>query len=216
VQPSPAAGARVSPNSARPATAPERRPRLDAEPPVAGAVGEHARREHKPILRARALRHDFAYPAIRDACRRHGGVEPQPEIRLRPAELEEDDVGHRRGALRVAHRQFEPDFLDQAAFARLQLERPPGVQARRPDDVHADLAGGVAAEDRPILHQNHARAEPRGGHRAAHAGQAAAGHQQIAFLPVLLHDAHREVMRAKPRPVNADPARRRWPGAAPS
>ena len=65
------------------------------------------------------------------------------------------------------------------------------MQSRRADDVHANLAGGVAAEHGAVLDKNHLGPEARRRERAAHARHAATGDEQVAGEGLFRDDAHR-------------------------
>ena len=52
----------------------------------------------------------------------------------------------------------------------------------RAANVHTDLAAGVAAKHRAILHQNHLRAVARRGNGGKHAADAAAYHADISIV----------------------------------
>jgi hypothetical protein len=110
------------------------------------------------------------------------GVQQQLQVRLALAQVVERQVEQLPGPVRVAHGVLQADLLDQAAFA------PAGARAVHvgSHDVHADLAGGVAAQARAVLHQQHPSAVARCGQGGANPRHAPAGHQQIdlAGLPV--------------------------------
>jgi hypothetical protein len=53
--------------------------------------------------------------------------------------------------------------------------------------MHFHFAGRVSAQPRPVLHQHHARAVPRGRERRAHTGKPSAGDQHVA---IEIHLAH--------------------------
>lgn len=67
-----------------------------------------------------------------------------------------------------------------------------------PDNMHFDLAGGIAPEHRTILHQHHARPLARRGQRGTEARHAATRHQKIGFQGMLFHKNHSRSRRLMP------------------
>ena len=114
----------------------------------------------------------------------------QREVGLGPAELVEDQVGDRRGPLRIAHGKLEADFLDQPALAGLQRQRKTRMKPGGSDHVHPDLARGVSAQHRAVLHEDDPGAQPRGGKGAAYPGHAAPGDEQVTFHAMVGDDVH--------------------------
>ena len=111
------------------------------------------------------------------------GVEQQLQVRLPPAEVIQYKIQHRRGALRVRHRQRQPDLLHDPTFTQLRLECHTTAQPCRPHDVHAHLTRSIAAQHGAVLTQNHLSLQSRRRHRAAHARHAATRNQEFRLKP---------------------------------
>ena len=133
-----------------------------------------------------------------------GGVErrlqQERDVRLAHELVVEQEVPQLPAALRVVHRVVEPQLLDEAALA------PAGAAlvGVRPDDVHLDLARGVAAEPRAVLHEDDPRAVARRGERRADAGETAAGDEDVGLE---LDEPHVRLGRGEAggRPRRRDP-----------
>src|SRR5688572_26775670 len=79
--------------------------------------------------------------------------------------------------MRIAHRIFEEDLLDNARLPCAWF-LPMTIRA---DRVHLDLARGIASEHRAVLNQHGARAVSGRRNRGAYSRKAAAGDQEIGF-----------------------------------
>ena len=113
------------------------------------------------------------------------GFEQQRDVRLADDLVVEQQVPHLPAALRVVDGVVEPELLEQAALA------PSRAAAMRvgAHDVHLHFARRVAAQPRPVLHQDHLRAVARRRHRRADARHPAAGHQHVGIQVDLRHVA---------------------------
>ena len=76
----------------------------------------------------------------------------------------------------VAHGVLKTQFLKDAGFAAAGLSSM-GIGT---DNVHADLAGGVASKDRAVLHENDARPIAGSSDCGNGAGHAASNHDEIS------------------------------------
>ena len=107
----------------------------------------------------------------------NSGVEEEREAFFRDGFFEENGVPNERVALGVAVLVFEEELVDHAALAR------PAVvvteMGRGAEDPEANLAGGVAAEDGTVLHENDLEAGAGGGDGGAGAGETATDHDEI-------------------------------------
>jgi hypothetical protein len=76
-------------------------------------------------------------------------------------------------------REVEADFLHEAALAQFVSQGFSAAEAGGADDVHADLAGGVAAENGAVLAKDDAGSKAGGSERTADAAHAAASDEEV-------------------------------------
>ena len=176
------------------APVPKRCAGFEAEAAVAGAIDNHRRADAEGLLGGGALGTHRANLIALDLGGDDGGVEQQGQVRLAPAFVVEQQVHQRRRALGIVHGEVEADLLDEAALAQFIDEFRATVQAGGADDVHAHLAGGVAAEHGTILAEDDAGAKAGGGERAADTGDAATGDEQVALERLLRRAGHGQGM----------------------
>ena len=142
-------------------------PRLAAHPPLRAR-----QRRQDPVARAvrvergpdpvRGLGRELPPVHARDPVALHlrieaGAVEEEREVRLEPRTLVQDQVPDGEIPVRVPAEVLEPQLFEDARLAEIGNL----AVAVRAADVHAHLAGGVSAEDRPVVHQRDLRAAPR-------------------------------------------------------
>src|SRR5690606_5088945 len=114
-----------------------------------------------------------------------GGVEHESQVGLISAFLIEYEIEHRSTPLWIADARFKPDFFDQSPFTGLGLSLN-SAPAVGPHNVHADLTGGIAAQDGAILTENHFGPLPGCRDCAGDASGPSARHKDIAFKSVCL------------------------------
>ncbi len=111
------------------------------------------------------------------------GFEQQRDIRLAHHLVIEQQIPELPAALRIVGGIVEPEFLKQSGLPPSQAS----FVTTGAHDVHLHFARGIAAQPRTILYQDHLGAMPRGGHRCADAGHAAARHEQVGLQ---VHQRH--------------------------
>ena len=172
------------------------RPRFRPEPAVSRAIREERRRD-VPLLLHQMPHHagganDRAPRAVDHRLRRIKiRIQQQRDVRLRLHFLVKQQIPLRIRSMGVARGVLQLEFFDDSGLA---TSRPPAMDVRS-HDVHLHLAGCVAAQHRPILHQDHRR--PVAGRRQCRAqpGHATARHQEIRPQGMLGH--HPPAMRPK-------------------
>jgi hypothetical protein len=108
------------------------------------------------------------------------GVEQQRQVRFAQDVLQQDRVEDDGVALAVPVKVLDEQFVDHAAFAR-----PPVVVAHvggRAEDPEPDFAGGVTAEDGPVLDERDLDTRPCGGDGATDTGHAPADDHQVGLV----------------------------------
>jgi hypothetical protein len=149
---------------------------LGSEATVTGAIREELRVHgvvffHQVAHDARGA--DLAAPI----GQRHGlggnqiGVEEERDVGFQFHLFVEQEIPLRIRAVGIARGIFEFELLDESGLAATGF----GPVAIGTDDVHFHLAGGVAAEQRAVLHEHDTRPVAGGGQGGAHAGHAASG-----------------------------------------
>ncbi|CCJ99418.1 FIG00553423: hypothetical protein [Cronobacter malonaticus 507] len=107
------------------------------------------------------------------------GVQQQRQPWLRAGEIQQHQIEHHRVALFVAPEVFFEDFTHNAALAcpAVVVAHVRGCAV----GPQPHFTGGVAAQYRPVLNQNHLQSVASGRQRGAQAGEPAACHQQIGM-----------------------------------
>ncbi|OPZ31475.1 MAG: hypothetical protein BWZ02_00215 [Lentisphaerae bacterium ADurb.BinA184] len=146
---------------------------------VAGAVGKEGGLDRVPGLRSALPALDAGQARAVHLGRIDRAVQEEFEVGLEAGRAVEHAVPDRVAGQGVAVEVFELEFLDDAGLAQV-----PAVGAA---DPHADLAGGVAAEYRPVLDEGGAGAVPGRGHGRAQSGQAAADDAEVNRVGFVAH-----------------------------
>ena len=150
---------------------------FDPEAAVAGAVGEELGADDEVVLGEVAHGAHGLDHAILDLGADDIGVEEQGDVGFKLHLLVEQQIPLRVAACGVAHGVLEAEFLDETGLAAAGFS----AVAVGADDVHLDLAGGVAAEHGTVLNENDAGAATGGRDGGADAGKSAAGDKKIGF-----------------------------------
>ena len=166
-------GASDSLNSAR-ASRPVRisAPGFEAEPRVAGAVAEDLRVDAVQVLGLVAAGAHLVDAAVLHVAEYSDGFEQQRDVGLADHLVVEQQVPQLPAALVGCWRRRRA--------ATLRSGRPRASPGGRvwlvgADDVHLDLARGVAAQPRAVLKQHHLGAVPGRGDRGANTREASTG-----------------------------------------
>ncbi|MPM97282.1 hypothetical protein SDC9_144455 [bioreactor metagenome] len=162
------------------ASHPEFGPGQRCQHTVSGTVGEPVGLNLVPKLRGRLITRHPEDPAAVHIGAQTGRIQKQFQIVLKPSHTVKYAVPDRIIGARIAPAVLQPQFLDQAAFQT-------AVSAA---DPHPDFAGGVAAQHRPVMHQQGLDPMPRRRHRSAQTGQTAADYAE--FYP-MLHRIHSDI-----------------------
>jgi len=110
-----------------------------------------------------------------------GAVEQQLQPRLIAGFFVEQQVPHRVILVGVAPGILQAQLLQNARLAPVrQVPMPVGAA-----DVHAHLAGGIAAQHRPLMHEEHPRPMPRGCQPRAQAGQPPTDNADVGIVRLL-------------------------------
>src|SRR5262249_24954963 len=149
---------------------------LQAEPAVAGAVAEQLRVDAVDVLRLVAADQGLLDPVVGGPGGEEDAVEKQGDVRLADDLVVQEQVPELPGALGVVDGVVEAEFLQQAALA----PAGPALVAAGADDVHLDLAAGVAPQARAVLDEDDLRPVAGRGERGADAGEAAPGDEDVA------------------------------------
>ena len=148
---------------------------------VPGAVGEQARAHDEAGLRGHLVSGYGDDPAFFRLDLVDVRVEEQDEVFLEARLLVEDGIPHRVVGVAVAVGVIEEDLFYNT---RLVVVRPVGTA-----DPHADLAGGVTPEHRPVVDKGGPAPVPGRFDRGRKARQAASDHAEVYVVNDIPHDA---------------------------
>ena len=155
------------------------RARQHAQRAVAGGVDEDLPGEGKARLGAVLEATHRADDATLGLRRLQAGIQVEVQPLLPARLLPHDRVPHREGVVGIAALVLQKDLQQDASLHHVGL----AVVAVRPDDVHANLAAGVAAEHAAVLDQGNRSPVAGCGNGGAHARKSPADDDDlIAFF----------------------------------
>ena len=143
---------------------------------VAGAIDEDLRLHRMPgVGRQLEARHGNDTVAVH-LCIAAGAVEQQIDILFKAHLFIEDAVPDREVALGIAMHVFQQQLFHQSGLLQVAHARA------RAGNPHADFGARVAAEHRPVVHQDNLCAGSRRRNRGEHAADAAANHTDVRLV----------------------------------